>query len=101
MGVNLGGCKIGVSQKFLHGPEVRPSGQKLGGKTVPQGVEPGAGSRQRGVAGVVFPNPLPGKPLSAPPDKKRRTLPPLGPLAGQKGPGLLQITLEPGGRLMS
>ena len=36
--IDLGGGYIGVTEQFLHDPQVRPPAQKVGGKTMPQGV---------------------------------------------------------------
>jgi hypothetical protein len=53
MGVNLGSSDVGVSEHFLQGPEVGPSGQQMAGKTMAEGMD-GQFFGQTGAASVFF-----------------------------------------------
>ena len=38
MGVNLGGCNVSMAEHELHGAQVSPMGQEMGGKRVAKHV---------------------------------------------------------------
>ncbi len=67
MSVDLGGGDIGVPQQLLHGSQVSPAAQHVGGKAVPEGVgaDLGIQARRAGVFLQFLPETLPGEPVTA------------------------------------